>query len=199
NASTSTVRLAGSSGANPFACIAAGIACLWGPAHGGANEAALRMLEEIGDVKRIPEYVARAKDKNSGFRLMGFGHRVYKNYDPRAKVMQKTCHEVLDELGIRNDPLLQVAMELERIALNDPYFVEKKLYPNIDFYSGITLRALGFPTSMFTALFALARTVGWIAQWAEMIEDPSQKIGRPRQLYVGAGRRDYVPVNKRTA
>jgi citrate synthase len=199
NASTSTVRLAGSSGANPFACIAAGIACLWGPAHGGANEAALRMLEEIGDVKRIPEYVARAKDKNSGFRLMGFGHRVYKNYDPRAKVMQKTCHEVLDELGIRNDPLLQVAMELEKIALNDPYFVEKKLYPNIDFYSGITLRALGFPTSMFTALFALARTVGWIAQWAEMIEDPSQKIGRPRQLYVGAGRRDYVPVNKRKA
>jgi citrate synthase len=199
NASTSTVRLAGSSGANPFACIAAGIACLWGPAHGGANEAALRMLEEIGDVKRIPEYVARAKDKNSGFRLMGFGHRVYKNYDPRAKVMQKTCHEVLDELGIRNDPLLQVAMELEKIALNDPYFVEKKLYPNIDFYSGITLRALGFPTSMFTALFALARTVGWIAQWAEMIEDPSQKIGRPRQLYVGAGRRDYVPVNKRSA
>jgi citrate synthase len=197
NASTSTVRLAGSSGANPFACIAAGIACLWGPAHGGANEAALHMLEEIGDVKRIPEFVARAKDKNSGFRLMGFGHRVYKNYDPRAKVMQKTCHEVLDELGVRNDPLLQVAMELEKIALNDPYFVEKKLYPNIDFYSGITLKALGFPTSMFTALFALARTVGWIAQWAEMIEDPSQKIGRPRQLYVGAGRRDYVPVHKR--
>jgi citrate synthase len=197
NASTSTVRLAGSSGANPFACIAAGIACLWGPAHGGANEAALHMLEEIGDVKRIPEYVARAKDKNSGFRLMGFGHRVYKNYDPRAKVMQKTCHEVLDELGIRNDPLLQVAMELEKIALNDPYFVEKKLYPNIDFYSGITLKALGFPTSMFTALFALARTVGWIAQWAEMIEDPSQKIGRPRQLYIGAGKRDYVAVHKR--
>jgi citrate synthase len=197
NASTSTVRLAGSSGANPFACIAAGIACLWGPAHGGANEAALQMLEEIGDVKRIPEYVARAKDKNSGFRLMGFGHRVYKNYDPRAKVMQKTCHEVLDELGIRNDPLLQVAMELEKIALNDPYFVEKKLYPNIDFYSGITLKALGFPTSMFTALFALARTVGWIAQWAEMIEDPSQKIGRPRQLYIGAGKRDYIPVHKR--
>jgi citrate synthase len=197
NASTSTVRLAGSSGANPFACIAAGIACLWGPAHGGANEAALKMLEEIGDVKRIPEYVARAKDKNSGFRLMGFGHRVYKNYDPRAKVMQKTCHEVLDELGIRNDPLLQVAMELERIALSDPYFIEKKLYPNIDFYSGITLKALGFPTSMFTALFALARTVGWIAQWAEMIEDPSQKIGRPRQLYVGADRREYTPLHKR--
>jgi citrate synthase len=197
NASTSTVRLAGSSGANPFACIAAGIACLWGPAHGGANEAALKMLEEIGSVSRIPEYVARAKDKNSGFRLMGFGHRVYKNYDPRAKVMQKTCHEVLNELGTRNDPLLQVAVELEKIALNDEYFVEKKLYPNIDFYSGITLKALGFPTSMFTALFALARTVGWIAQWAEMIEDPSQKIGRPRQLYVGAPRRDYVPVAKR--
>ena len=197
NASTSTVRLAGSSGANPFACIAAGIACLWGPAHGGANEAALKMLEEIGSVSRIPEYVARAKDKNSGFRLMGFGHRVYKNYDPRAKVMQKTCHEVLDEIGIRNDPLLQVAMELEKIALNDEYFVEKKLYPNIDFYSGITLKALGFPTAMFTALFALARTVGWIAQWAEMIEDPSQKIGRPRQLYVGAPKRDYVPAAKR--
>jgi citrate synthase len=197
NASTSTVRLAGSSGANPFACIAAGIACLWGPAHGGANEAALKMLEEIGSVSRIPEYVARAKDKNSGFRLMGFGHRVYKNYDPRAKVMQHTCHEVLDELGIRNDPLLQVAMELEKIALNDEYFVEKKLYPNIDFYSGITLKALGFPTSMFTALFALARTVGWIAQWAEMIEDPSQKIGRPRQLYIGAPKRDYVAVHKR--
>ena len=197
NASTSTVRLAGSSGANPFACIAAGIACLWGPAHGGANEAALKMLEEIGSVSRIPEYVARAKDKNSGFRLMGFGHRVYKNYDPRAKVMQKTCHEVLDELGIRNDPLLQVAMELEKIALHDDYFIEKKLYPNVDFYSGIVLKALGFPTSMFTALFALARTVGWIAQWAEMIEDPSQKIGRPRQLYIGAPQRDYVPVAKR--
>jgi citrate synthase len=197
NASTSTVRLAGSSGANPFACIAAGIACLWGPAHGGANEAALKMLEEIGSVSRIPEYVARAKDKNSGFRLMGFGHRVYKNYDPRAKVMQKTCHEVLGELGVRNDPLLQVAMELEKIALHDDYFIEKKLYPNVDFYSGIVLRALGFPTSMFTALFALARTVGWIAQWAEMIEDPSQKIGRPRQLYVGAPKRDYVPVAKR--
>ena len=197
NASTSTVRLAGSSGANPFACIAAGIACLWGPAHGGANEAALKMLEEIGSVSRIPEYIKRAKDKNSGFRLMGFGHRVYKNYDPRAKVMQTTCHEVLDELGVRNDPLLQVAMELERIALSDEYFVDKKLYPNIDFYSGITLKALGFPTSMFTALFALARTVGWIAQWAEMIEDPSQKIGRPRQLYVGAPQRNYVPLHKR--
>jgi citrate synthase len=197
NASTSTVRLAGSSGANPFACIAAGIACLWGPAHGGANEAALKMLEEIGDVKRIPEYVKRAKDKNSGFRLMGFGHRVYKNYDPRATVMQKTCHEVLDELGIRNDPLLAVAMELEKIALNDDYFIEKKLYPNIDFYSGITLKALGFPTSMFTVLFAVARTVGWIAQWGEMIEDPSQKIGRPRQLYVGAPQRNYIPAHKR--
>jgi citrate synthase len=197
NASTSTVRLAGSSGANPFACIAAGIACLWGPAHGGANEAALKMLEEIGTVDRIPEYVKRAKDKNSGFRLMGFGHRVYKNYDPRAKVMQQTCHEVLDELGIRNDPLLRVAMELERIALSDEYFIEKKLYPNIDFYSGITLKALGFPVAMFTALFAVARTVGWIAQWGEMIEDPSQKIGRPRQLYVGAPQRNYVPLHKR--
>ena len=197
NASTSTVRLAGSSGANPFACIAAGIACLWGPAHGGANEAALKMLEEIGDVKRIPEYVARAKDKNSGFRLMGFGHRVYKNYDPRAKVMQQTCHEVLDALGVKNQQLLKVALELERIALQDDYFVEKKLYPNIDFYSGITLKALGFPTSMFTALFALARTVGWVAQWNEMISDPGQKIGRPRQLYVGPTARDYVPLDNR--
>ncbi|NWH08930.1 MAG: citrate (Si)-synthase [Alphaproteobacteria bacterium] len=197
NASTSTVRLAGSSGANPFACIAAGIACLWGPAHGGANEAALQMLQEIGDVKRIPEYIALAKDKNDPLRLMGFGHRIYKNYDPRAKVMQKTCHEVLDELGLKNDPLLAVAMELERIALNDDYFVEKKLYPNIDFYSGITLKAMGFPTAMFTALFALARTVGWIAQWTEMIEDPAQKIGRPRQLYTGHPRRDYVPLQKR--
>jgi citrate synthase len=197
NASTSTVRLAGSSGANPFACIAAGIACLWGPAHGGANEAALNMLTEIGTVDRIPEYIAKAKDKNSGFRLMGFGHRVYKNYDPRAKVMQKTCHEVLDALGIRNDPLLKVAMELERIALQDEYFIEKKLYPNIDFYSGITLRALGFPVSMFTVLFAIARTVGWIAQWKEMIEDPEQRIGRPRQLYVGSKERNYVPVDQR--
>jgi citrate synthase len=197
NASTSTVRLAGSSGANPFACIAAGIACLWGPAHGGANEAALNMLEEIGTVDRVAEYVKRAKDKNSGFRLMGFGHRVYKNYDPRAKVMQKTCHEVLDALGVRDEPLLKVAMELERIALQDEYFIEKKLYPNIDFYSGITLRALGFPTSMFTVLFALARTVGWIAQWKEMIEDPEQRIGRPRQLYIGAPRREFVPVEKR--
>ena len=185
NASTSTVRLAGSSGANPFACIAAGIACLWGPAHGGANEAALKMLSEIGTPDRIPEFVKRAKDKNDPFRLMGFGHRVYKNYDPRAKIMQKTTHEVLSELGLKDDPLLDVAMELERIALKDEYFIEKKLYPNIDFYSGITLKAMGFPTAMFTVLFALARTVGWIAQWKEMIEDPHQKIGRPRQLYTG--------------
>ncbi|HEY0282581.1 MAG TPA: citrate synthase [Rhizomicrobium sp.] len=197
NASTSTVRLAGSSGANPFACIAAGIACLWGPAHGGANEAALKMLGEIGTVERIPEFIKRAKDKNDPFRLMGFGHRVYKNYDPRAKVMQKQCHAVLDELGLHNTPLLKVALELERIALQDEYFVEKKLYPNIDFYSGITLRALGFPVSMFTALFALARTVGWIAQWKEMLEDPHQKIGRPRQIYTGSPHRDYVPVAKR--
>ena len=197
NASTSTVRLAGSSGANPFACIAAGIACLWGPAHGGANQACLEMLREIGSVDRIPEFVARAKDKNDPFRLMGFGHRVYKNYDPRAKIMQKTCHEVLSELGIKDDPLLDVAVELEKIALTDSYFIEKKLYPNIDFYSGITLKALGFPTTMFTVLFALARTVGWIAQWNEMIEDPEQRIGRPRQLYVGAPERDYVPVSKR--
>ena len=199
NASTSTVRLAGSSGANPFACIAAGIASLWGPAHGGANEAALNMLEEIGSVDRIPEYIKRAKDKNDPFRLMGFGHRVYKNYDPRAKVMRKACHEVLDALGVRNEPLLQVAMELERIALEDEYFVEKKLYPNIDFYSGITLRALGFPTDMFTVLFALARTVGWIAQWSEMISDPNQKIGRPRQIYTGEPKRDYVMLQNRDA
>jgi citrate synthase len=197
NASTSTVRLASSSGANPFAAIAAGIACLWGPAHGGANEAALNMLMEIGDVSQIPEYIARAKDKNDPFRLMGFGHRVYKNYDPRAKVMQQTCHEVLDALDLRNDPLLQVAMELEKIALNDEYFVEKKLYPNVDFYSGIILKALGFPTSMFTVLFALSRTVGWISQWNEMIEDPSQRIGRPRQLYTGSNSRDYLPIDKR--
>ena len=191
NASTSTVRLAGSSGANPFACISAGIACLWGPAHGGANEAALNMLKEIGTVDRVPEYVKKAKDKTSSFRLMGFGHRVYKNYDPRAKVMQKTCHEVLDSLGVKDDPLLKVAIELERIALQDDYFIEKKLYPNIDFYSGITLRAMGFPVDMFTVLFAVARTVGWIAQWNEMIEDPEQRIGRPRQLYVGPKRRDF--------
>jgi citrate synthase len=197
NASTSTVRLAGSSGANPFACIAAGIACLWGPAHGGANEAALQMLAEIGTVDRIPEYIAKAKDKNDPFRLMGFGHRVYKNYDPRAKIMQRTTHEVLGELGIKDDPLLEVAMELERIALTDAYFIEKKLYPNIDFYSGITLKALGFPTTMFTVLFALARTVGWIAQWKEMIEDPNQKIGRPRQLYTGEPQRDFVAMAKR--
>jgi len=197
NASTSTVRLAGSSGANPFACIAAGIACLWGPAHGGANEAALKMLMEIGTVDRIPEFIKRAKDKNDNFRLSGFGHRVYKNYDPRARVMQKTCKEVLDIVGVKNDPLLQVALELERIALEDEYFIEKKLYPNIDFYSGITLKALGFPTSMFTVLFAVARTVGWIAQWKEMIADPEQKIGRPRQLYIGEPQRDYVPLDLR--
>jgi citrate synthase len=197
NASTSTVRLAGSSGANPFACIAAGIACLWGPAHGGANEAALKMLEEIGTVDRVPEYVKKAKDKNSEFRLMGFGHRVYKNYDPRAKVMAQTCHEVLDSLGVKDQNILKVAMELERIALQDDYFVEKKLYPNIDFYSGITLRAMGFPMSMFTVLFAVARTVGWISQWKEMIEDPEQKIGRPRQLYIGQTERPYVPVDRR--
>ena len=195
NASTSTVRLAGSSGANPFACIAAGIACLWGPSHGGANEEALNMLAEIGSVDRIPEYVQGVKDRK--YRLMGFGHRVYKNYDPRAKVMQQTCHEVLAEVGHSDDPLLKVAMELEKIALNDPYFVERKLYPNVDFYSGITLRALGFPPEMFTVLFALARTVGWISQWKEMIEDPSQKIGRPRQIYTGAPVRDYVPLDKR--
>lgn len=191
NASTSTVRLAGSSGANPFACIAAGIACLWGPAHGGANEAALNMLKEIGTVDRIPEYIARAKDKNDPFRLMGFGHRVYKNYDPRAKVMRTACYEVLEAKGIKNDPLLKVALALEKIALEDEYFVEKKLYPNIDFYSGITLKALGFPTTMFTVLFALARTVGWIAQWSEMLVDPNQRIGRPRQLYTGAAKREF--------
>jgi citrate synthase len=197
NASTSTVRLAGSSGANPFACIAAGIASLWGPAHGGANEAVLKMLAEIGDRKRIPEFLKRAKDKDDPFRLMGFGHRVYKNYDPRAKVLQHDCHKVLDELGIRDEPLLDLAMELERIALEDDYFIQRKLYPNVDFYSGIILRAIGFPNAMFTALFAIARTVGWVAQWNEMIEDPSQKIGRPRQLYTGQTRRPYVLVEKR--
>jgi citrate synthase len=196
NASTSTVRLAGSSGANPFACIAAGIACLWGPAHGGANEAALNMLHEIGTVDRIPEYIARAKDKNDPFRLMGFGHRVYKNYDPRAAVMQTTVKEVLGELGV-TDPVFDVAIELERLALNDPYFIEKKLFPNVDFYSGVILSAIGFPTSMFTVLFALARTVGWVAQWNEMITDPDQKIGRPRQLYSGPTARDYVPMDAR--
>jgi citrate synthase len=196
NASTSTVRLAGSSGANPFACIAAGIASLWGPAHGGANEAVLAQLTEIGHKDRIPEFIARAKDKNDSFRLMGFGHRVYKNFDPRAKVMRQTCHEVLKELGIQ-DPLLELAMELEKIAISDPYFVERKLYPNVDFYSGIILRAMGIPVSMFTVLFAVARTVGWIAQWKEMIEDPGQRIGRPRQLFTGEVERAYVPLSKR--
>jgi citrate synthase len=196
NASTSTVRLAGSSGANPFACIAAGIACLWGPAHGGANEAALNMLREIGTVDRIPEYIARAKKKDDPFRLMGFGHRVYKNFDPRAKVMKATADAVLKELGV-SDPIFDVARELEHIALNDPYFIDKKLYPNVDFYSGVILSAIGFPTTMFTVLFALARTVGWVAQWNEMISDPEQKIGRPRQLYTGPTQRDYVPVSKR--
>jgi citrate synthase len=197
NASTSTVRLAGSSGANPFACIAAGIACLWGPAHGGANEAALKMLEEIGTVDKIPDFIARVKDKNSNVRLMGFGHRVYKNYDPRAKIMQKTAYEVFDALGVDDDPLLAVARELERIALSDDYFISRKLYPNVDFYSGIILRAMGFPTSMFTVLFAVARTIGWISQWKEMMSDPAMKIGRPRQLYVGPTQRDFVPVEKR--
>ncbi len=196
NASTSTVRLAGSSGANPFACIAAGIACLWGPAHGGANEAALNMLREIGTPDRIPHYIARAKDKNDPFRLMGFGHRVYKNYDPRATVMQKTVREVFAALNV-TDPVFEVALQLEEMALNDPYFIEKKLFPNVDFYSGVILSAIGFPTEMFTALFALARTVGWVAQWNEMISDPDQKIGRPRQLYTGAAQRDYVPISNR--
>jgi citrate synthase len=197
NASTSTVRLAGSSGANPYACVAAGIACLWGAAHGGANEAVLNMLEQIGDVSRINEFVAKAKDKNDPFRLMGFGHRVYKNYDPRAKLMRETCHEVLDELKLNDDRLFKLAMELERIALEDPYFVEKKLYPNVDFYSGIVLRALGIPTEMFTAIFAMARSVGWIAQWDEMISDPELKIGRPRQLYQGVTKRDVQPISSR--
>lgn len=197
NASTSTVRLAGSSGANPFACIAAGIACLWGPAHGGANEACLQMLEEIGDVSRVPEFIARAKDKNDSFKLMGFGHRVYKNFDPRATLMRKVCNEVLTELGLQNDRLFKLAMELERIALEDPYFVEKKLYPNVDFYSGIVQKAIGIPTEMFTCIFALARTVGWMTQWEEMISDPEYKIGRPRQLYIGAARRDVVPLAQR--
>jgi citrate synthase len=197
NASTSTVRMAGSSGANPFACIAAGIASLWGPAHGGANEAVLKMLTEIGTKEHIPEFLKRVKEKDGHTRLMGFGHRVYKNYDPRAQVLRKSCHEVLDELGIRDEPLLDLAMELERIALEDSYFVERKLYPNVDFYSGIILKAMGIPVSMFTVLFAIARTVGWVAQWNEMIEDPTQKIGRPRQLYTGHTRRPYVPVAKR--
>jgi citrate synthase len=197
NASTSTVRLSGSSGANPFACIAAGIACLWGPAHGGANEACLQMLEQIGDVSKVGEFIKQVKDKNSHVRLMGFGHRVYKNYDPRAKLMRETCHEVLGELGLENDRLFALAIALEKIALEDDYFVERKLYPNVDFYSGIVQRAIGIPTSMFTSIFALARTVGWIAQWKEMIVDPDQKIGRPRQLYQGKTQRDVVPIGKR--
>ena len=197
NASTSTVRLAGSTGANPFACIAAGIASLWGPSHGGANEAVLHMLAEIGHVKNIPTFLEQVKDKNSKVKLMGFGHRVYKNFDPRAKIMQATCHQVLGELGIKHDPLLELAVELEKIALHDDYFVSRKLYPNVDFYSGIILKAMGFPLSMFTALFAVSRTVGWISQWQEMIEDPEQRIGRPRQIYTGAAQRDYVPLDKR--
>jgi citrate synthase len=197
NASTSTVRLVGSSGANPFACISAGIASLWGPAHGGANEATLKMLEEIGDVSRIGEFIKRAKDKSDNFRLMGFGHRVYRNMDPRAAIMRKTCHEVLNELGLNDDPMFKLAMELEKIALEDEYFVSRKLYPNVDFYSGIVMRAMGIPNSMFTAIFALARTAGWIAQWSEMHSDPEAKIGRPRQLYTGPARRAVVPVNKR--
>ena len=198
NASTSTVRLAGSSGANPFACVAAGIACLWGPAHGGANEAVLEMLDEIGSVEKIPEFIDRAKDRDDPFRLMGFGHRVYKNYDPRAAVLRESAYAVLGELGVRNEPLLELAIELERIALEDEYFVERKLFPNVDFYSGIIFRAMGIPVSMFTVLFALARTVGWIAQWQEMIEDPDQRIGRPRQLYTGPTERDYVPPDQRS-
>ncbi|MCL2830019.1 MAG: citrate synthase [Betaproteobacteria bacterium] len=197
NASTSTVRLSGSSGANPFACIAAGIACLWGPAHGGANEACLKMLEEIGDVSRVGEYIKRAKDKNDSFKLMGFGHRVYKNFDPRAKLMRKVCNDVLSELGLENDRLFKLAKELERIALEDEYFIEKKLYPNVDFYSGIVQKAIGIPTTMFTCIFALARTAGWVAQWEEMITDPEYKIGRPRQLYIGAARRNVAPLDKR--
>ena len=197
NASTSTVRLAGSSGANPFACISAGIAALWGPAHGGANEAVLKQLAEIGDVSNVPAFIARVKDKNDPIRLMGFGHRVYKNMDPRADVMRRTCHEVLNELGLHDDPLFKLAIELERIALSDPYFIDKKLYPNVDFYSGIVLRALGIPTSMFTAIFAVGRTVGWVSQWTEMISDPEYKIGRPRQLYQGEVKRDVAPIEKR--
>ncbi|OON61972.1 citrate (Si)-synthase [Massilia sp. KIM] len=197
NASTSTVRLAGSSGANPFACIAAGIACLWGPAHGGANEAALNMLKEIGSVENIPAFIEKVKDKNSGVKLMGFGHRVYKNFDPRAKLMRETCHEVLNELGLQDDPLFKLAMELEKIALNDEYFVSRKLYPNVDFYSGIVQSALGIPVSLFTGIFAMARTIGWIAQWNEMIADPEQKIGRPRQLFVGSPVRDVPGIDKR--
>jgi citrate synthase len=197
NASTSTVRLAGSTGANPFACIAAGIASLWGPAHGGANEAVLKMLAEIGHTRNIKQFLADVKDKDNHTKLMGFGHRVYKNYDPRAKIIQKACHDVLEELGIKGDPLLDLAMELEKIALSDPYFIDRKLYPNVDFYSGIILKAMGFPTSMFTALFAVSRTVGWVSQWKEMMEDPQQRIGRPRQIYTGAPQRDYVPASQR--
>ena len=197
NASTSTVRLAASSGANPFACIGAGIASLWGAAHGGANEAVLKMLQEIGDVKNIPDFIKRVKDKSAGDRLMGFGHRVYKNYDPRAAVLKSACDDVLSELGAENDPLLKIAKELERIALQDEYFVQRKLFPNVDFYSGIIYKAMGIPTQMYTVLFALARTAGWVAQWKEMIEDPTSKIGRPRQLYTGYGQREYTPINKR--
>jgi citrate synthase len=197
NASTSTVRLAGSTGANPFACIAAGIAALWGPAHGGANEAVLKMLAEIGSPENIPQFISEVKDKNSHTKLMGFGHRVYKNFDPRAKIMKETCHEVLAELGIKDEPLLDMAMEMERIALSDDYFISRKLYPNVDFYSGIILKAMGIPTSTFTVLFAVARTVGWVSQWKELIEDPSQRIGRPRQIYTGAAARDFVPMGKR--
>ena len=197
NASTSTVRLAGSSGANPYACLTSGIACLWGPAHGGANEAVLNMLAEIGDVSNIPRYIAKAKDKDDPFRLMGFGHRVYKNYDPRAKLIRQTCHEVLEALGLKDDPLFKLALELERIALEDDYFINKKLYPNVDFYSGIVLKALGIPSNMFTAMFAMGRTVGWIAHWDEMIADAEQKIGRPRQLYIGEPERTVVPIGKR--
>ncbi|HEY9098894.1 MAG TPA: citrate synthase [Thiobacillus sp.] len=199
NASTSTVRLAGSSGANPYACVAAGMASLWGPLHGGANEAVLKMLDEMGDVSRIPEYIKRAKDKTDGFRLMGFGHRVYKNMDPRARIIRETCYEVLDELDLRDDPQFKMAMELERIALEDDYFISRKLYPNVDFYSGIIFRAMGIPPSMFTVMFALARTSGWVAQWNEMLADPAHKIGRPRQLYTGAARREYVPLDQRGA
>ncbi|MBX9595651.1 MAG: citrate (Si)-synthase, partial [Roseomonas sp.] len=197
NASTSTVRLAGSTGANPFACIAAGIAALWGPAHGGANEAVLKMLAEIGSVENIPAFIEKVKDKNSGVKLMGFGHRVYKNFDPRAKIMQESCHEVLRELGIKDEPLLDMAMALEKVALEDEYFVSRKLYPNVDFYSGIILKAMGIPTSMFTVIFAVARTVGWVSQWKEMVEDPAQRIGRPRQIYTGPAKRDYQPVASR--
>jgi citrate synthase len=197
NASTSTVRLAGSSGANPYACVSSGMASLWGPLHGGANEAVLKMLDEMGDISRIPEFIERAKDKSNGFRLMGFGHRVYKNMDPRARIIRETCYEVLDELGLRDDPQFKMAMELERIAMEDEYFISRKLYPNVDFYSGIIFRAMGIPPSMFTAMFALARTAGWVAQWNEMLSDPAHKIGRPRQVYTGSTRREFVPVDQR--